>query len=348
MRINYITVEEALTQDKFQFVDVRSPKEFHEASIPGAINIPLLNDHERELIGTIYCQFSPEQARLAGINLVTPKIPQLISSISKIQEPNKIIFYCWRGGLRSQSMAKLCLENGLEILVLKGGYKAYRRQVNFYWNKPFLQKVVMLHGLSGVGKTCLLNQLAEMGITTVDLEGLANNRGSVFGQIHGGVQPSQKDFEAVFFNICSKLDNTELIVVECENKRIGDVHIPKNFDIAMKSGYKIHLYADLEARIKRIIEDYGYVEISVLKEKIILFTKRLGKKRVSQIVELLEQRQLAEVVRILLVEYYDPMYGYQSAYDKRYDLSVNCNDMDAAAKIIYRYIKQDIKQVKRG
>jgi tRNA 2-selenouridine synthase len=345
MRISYLTVDEALTQNTFQFVDVRSPKEFQEASIPGAINFPLLNDQERELIGAIYCKISPEEARQTGMNLVTPKIPNLISSIMKIRESKKIIFYCWRGGLRSQSMAKLCHENGIEIKVLKGGYKAYRRHVYTFWDQPFQQKMAVLHGLTGVGKTQLLGKLAKIGVTTIDLEGLVNNRGSVFGQIHGGVQPSQKDFEAFAYNICSKLDHDDIVVVECENKRIGVVHIPKYLYSAMTSGYKIHLYADLDIRIRRIIDDYGYVGLSLLKEKILLLGHYLGKKRVSQIIDLLEQRQLYEVTRILLVEYYDPLYGYASAYDKRYDLSVNCSNIDMAAKTIYEYIKQKKKEV---
>jgi len=348
MRIRYLTIDEALTQNTFQFVDVRSPKEFQEASIPGAINIPLLNNQERELIGTIYCKISPEEARQTGLNLVTPKIPNLIASISsiiKIHESKKIILYCWRGGLRSQSMAKLCYENGFEIKVLKGGYKAYRRHVHSFWDKPFQQKVAVLHGLTGVGKTQLLGKLAKIGAATIDLEGLVNNRGSVFGQVHGGVQPSQKNFEAFAYNICNKLDYDDIVLVECENKRIGVVHIPQYLYIAMISGYRIHLYADLDTRIKRIIDDYGYVDLSLLKEKIIFLSHYLGKKRVSQIIELLEQRQLYEVARILLVEYYDPLYGYSSAFDKQYDLSVNCSNIDMATNTIYEFIKQKKKEV---
>ncbi|MDW7675882.1 MAG: tRNA 2-selenouridine(34) synthase MnmH, partial [Bacillota bacterium] len=298
----------------------------------------------REYIGTTYCKVSPQAAKTKGLDIVTPKIPDLLEQVRNKSE-GEVVLFCWRGGLRSQSFANLCAENHIKVKVLQGGYKAYRRYINKFWSSPIKNRSAVLHGLTGVGKTEIIAKLACNKPGVIDIEGVANNRGSVFGQAHGGVQPSQKQFEALLFNKLAYLSTEQIILVECEGKRIGNLHLPVVLFDSMKKGYKIHLYASLEARIHRIIRDYGCFDFEVLKGKISLLTKYLGKKKIDSIQDLVNNNKLYEAVKILLVDYYDPLYGYSGTFDKNYDLSINCNNIDDAVEQISLFLRQKEREV---
>lgn len=338
MKCNFIDIKDVLDIGSFQLIDVRSPSEYHSEKIPGAVNIPILTDEERAIVGTIYCQVNPNVAVATGFQLAAPKMQQLLDEISKFQQ-KQVVLYCWRGGMRSQSLAKLCSKNNICVRVLMGGYKAYRKHVNQYWQKELKFKTAVLHGQSGVGKTRLLKELALLGVPILDLEGLARNRGSVFGVLNGIKQPSQKDFEADMFESCRKNKSSDIVVLECESRKIGNNHIPLNLYTAMEKGYQIHLYTDFSRRVENILEDYGNMDKEYLKSRVILLTKFIGKSKIELIIKSIEQNRMNDAVSILLRNYYDPLYGYAIKSDSSYDLSVDCNNLQNAAHRIWRFLQ---------
>jgi len=191
-----IKYRDTINQENYVFIDVRSPKEYKEATISGAINIPLFDDDEREKVGTVYKEKGPHKASQIGLEIVSPKIPVLMESINNsIEYQQKPIFFCWRGGMRSKTMATLYdLIYPREVYRLEGGYRAYREFILQKIEETRIEiPVFVLHGMTGVGKTLLLDKLKNKGIFTINLEGLAGHRGSIFGGI-GDVNPVTREF----------------------------------------------------------------------------------------------------------------------------------------------------------
>ncbi|MDD2497667.1 MAG: tRNA 2-selenouridine(34) synthase MnmH, partial [Desulfitobacteriaceae bacterium] len=179
--ITPLEIDQALSLSYPLFVDVRSEREFKVDHIPGAINVPLFNDEERALVGTVYKTQSPEQARYLGLKIVSPKLPDLVQLIQSQGEGREIVLYCWRGGMRSLSLATVLDLMNIHVYRLSGGYKSFRRWICSYFSQDSLPfQVVVVHGLTGTGKTNVLKKLAERGVPVLDLEGLAGHRGSVF------------------------------------------------------------------------------------------------------------------------------------------------------------------------
>ena len=347
LKCNFITVDEAERLNQPLFIDVRSPFEYQDSKIPKAENIPLLDDTERKIVGTIYRQENPHQAKQAGIEIVTPKIPNIVSRLSDLANQHQVLLYCWRGGMRSQSVAQLCSDNNIPVRVLKGGYKSYRRYVNRFWQSTFSASTAVLHGLSGVGKTKILDILASLGAKTINLEEIAANRGSVFGNRSDRSQPSQKDFDALLYETCKYFTKQDTVITECEGRRIGNVHVPKILYQAMSQGIKVHLYADLDIRVHNIVQDYGCLGKDVLIQKISLLTKFMGKKKVLYLNHQIERGNLKEVAYIMLTEYYDPLYGYKSSKDEKYLISLECNDPVKAAHEILDFLQLYSKEVRK-
>jgi tRNA 2-selenouridine synthase len=338
-----VPIEQLFNLEDVITVDVRSPSEYVDGTIPGSINIPLFDDTERTVIGTIYKQDCPQKATEKGYEIAASKLPDLYSRIKALADTYKnVVMFCWRGGLRSQSLVEYCNEREIECAYLLGGYKSYRRLVNsFFEDINNIPDMIVLVGLTGIGKTRLLSILSnQYKLPTIDLEELANNKGSVFGQIHGGIQPSQKNFDARLYEQITKL-NRKFAFIECESKRLGQLHLPDNVFIKMKKGLKIHLYASIDIRVSRIVEDYAHFPKENLINSLEHLKKRLGKNRVGELVEMVKMDKFDDVAYILLKEYYDPLYGYP---DKRsannYDLSVNCDDLNKAAHIVNDFIIQ--------
>ncbi len=324
---NLIGIEEALGLDNVLFVDLRSPGEYEEAHIPGALNLPLLEDDERTTVGTIYKQESPEKAVDTGFAIIAPKLPRLTQELKQLSNQKTLVLYCWRGGMRSKSLCQVLNILGIKHYRLIGGYKAFRRYVNDFFAKPFEKEIVVLHGLTGVGKTEILQNLINTGLPAINLEGLANNRGSVFGHIGMKKPPSQKQFEGMLFLACRKLQNFPRIAVECESRRIGSVFIPLSFFQAMQRGCKVLIYDSLENRISRLINTY-LDENNTLNEEqlaaaIANLRKRLGSSKVEQLLTLLKEKHYRDVVAILLRDYYDPLYKYPDHPSPDYALNLN-------------------------
>lgn len=340
-----ITIEKALQLERAVFIDLRSPKEYQEAHIPNAVNIPLFDNEERAIIGTIYKRTSPDLAVEKGLTLFAPKLPGIFSRIREISRENTVILYCWRGGMRSKSLSQLLNTLGIKSYRLENGFKSYRHHVIKYFENKFSKNVIVLHGLTGVGKTELLNNLKKKGLPAVDLEGLANNRGSVFGQVGLGKSPSQKQFEGLLYYECIKYAHYPNIMVECESRRIGRVIIPEMFFNAMQSGKNILVYDSLDNRIERLVGVYTNNHENrndkQLEEAIKSLKKRIGNKMVSILIQLLHNGDYKEITKYLLLEYYDPLYHYPDKPSDNYEINLNSSNKEETLRVLEKIIIKD-------
>ena len=332
-----ISIEDAEQLECPIYIDVRSPGEFAEGHISGAVNIPLLENEERALVGTVYAEQGPERAKEIGLSVVSPKLPELIDAIRKnAVDGRPVIVYCWRGGMRSKSMVVLLDLAGVKSYQLIGGYKSYRRRVlNRLQQYEFRPEILVLCGSTGSGKTLLLEALQRRGVPVIDLEGLANHRGSVFGQVGLGRQTTAQQFDVCLLAEMDRLQQEPVVIVECESKRIGNVYLPDSFFAAMKKGRRLLLSTSLEVRITRLIREYEAFSkeradeiISSLRS----LEKRIGKRQLKLLEELFAKQEMREFVRILLINYYDPLYGYEEISEtNQYYFAANGDDLERAA-----------------
>lgn len=341
---NIITAEEAFKLQNTIFIDVRSESEYAEDHLPSAINIPIFNDEERALVGKVYKEVNVEEAKILGLKIASPKLSHMYESILKYKDFN-IVVYCWRGGMRSKATHAIMTLLNLRTFRLEGGYKAYRRFVNSYFQENLPLEVTVIHGLTGVGKTELLNIVNKKNINVVDLEALAHNRGSVYGNVALPPQPTQKMFETKLFNELWQMQNEKYVIMECESKRIGRVTLPNSVFNAMKTGKHILLYDSIVNRIKRIIDEYATESQNHdVQEQLLISTKHLQNKLGNKTIEILQQQIKANclepVVEYLLTNYYDPLYKYPDHPSEDYDLSVDARSQIDAAQNIIDYIKE--------
>lgn len=337
-----ISIEKAMQIDDKVIIDVRSPGEYIAATVPGAINVPLLDNVERSLIGTLYKREGPEPARDLAMKIISPKLPVIVKSIKEASKGKPVLLFCWRGGERSLFIANILNLMKFKVYRVSGGFKAYRNQVRKYFEQETLPlKAIVLHGLTGVGKTEMLKALKEQGMPVLDLEGLSSHRGSVFGKIGMPPSPSQKMFEALIMRELKDFWRYGVFVVECESKRLGSLVVPGSLMRTMKNGYNILLYASIEDRVKRIKEIYASqfgVEQS-LQKAVGRLVKYIGKNKVKELNEYIQQGNIERAVRYLFVSYYDPLYGYPDAPDHEYDFSVSMGDTTKAASVLMDYIQ---------
>lgn len=340
-----ISIEQALNLSSCLFVDTRSPSEFEQGHIPGAVNVPLLEDEERAIVGTLYKKKGPEEAKQKGLEIVSGKLSDMVKDIaSKMSSmPSaSLVVYCWRGGMRSKSVLTILELMGITGKQLSGGYKSYRRYVqDRLLDFSLRPKMIVLCGSTGVGKTTLLQILAERGVPVIDLEMLANHRGSAFGQVGRGKPATAQNFDAIILQLLEQYNEEPYIIIECESKRVGNVYLPNNLYQAMQSGHKILTKAKIETRVQRLILEYTDVLIPhdpEILQSINSLTKKLGRKRVAQLTMDYETGNLAGFTKALLEEYYDPLYAYETASPDQFDLVVDAEDFNHAAEEIVKYI----------
>ncbi|KUK10367.1 MAG: tRNA 2-selenouridine synthase [Clostridia bacterium 41_269] len=339
-----VDLEEVLFKKGFKFIDVRSPKEYKTDTIPGSINIPLLDDMDREQVGKVYKEKGPHEAKVLGLKLVSGRLFDLVNKISSFSQSGlKPVVFCWRGGMRSHAVVTLVDLMGEEVYQLRGGYKAYRRYVNKFFEQYEVLplKFVVLYGLTGVGKTEVLRELKKLGENVIDLEKAANNRGSVFGDIGLGTQPSQKSFESYIFKSIMNGKEDKPYFVECESKRIGRLIVPSSVYKGMQRGRKILIYASMESRINRILKDYA-ADLSESRKKelsqaLLKLKNRLGSRKVQWLIDLVEKEKYEEVICYLLEKYYDPLYGYPSGPDSKYELCIKNENSKETAVVLRDY-----------
>ena len=251
------TIEYGEIQGNYILVDVRSPGEFEEATIKGAINIPLFDDEERKIIGTVYTRESVEKAKRIGLEVASKKLLHIYDEIKELNKQyDKIVLFCARGGMRSGVLGMLLSSLGVNTERINEGYKGYRKFV--IENLPQLNdkvKYIVLHGNTGVGKTEILKQLECDGFDVLDLEGFANHRGSLLGTVGLGKGTSQKEFESKIYHML-KGSKSSYVFIEAESKRIGNSIIPDFIFEKMKSGIHIFVDADIDFRTDLIIKEY--------------------------------------------------------------------------------------------
>lgn len=307
-----ISFSDILSLGDVVYIDTRSENEFDEGTIPGAVNFPLFDNQQRREIGIIYNEASPKDAYVRGLEIASQKLPYLYRQIEQIACDRPIVVFCWRGGMRSKALAAVLDLMHLPAFRLSGGYKAYRNSVTDYLTGNFPFHVVVVRGNTGVGKTCLLQRLKNEGYPVIDLEGLSNNRGSVFGHIGLGSQPSQKQFEALLYSECLRYQDFPYLVFECESKRIGRLILPNSMYNAMQEGTQVLLHDTLPNRIERLVQEYTHIP-NVLQEMTIALErlkKRIGKRSVEEFIVLLHDYNYQELTKRLILEYYDNLYGY--------------------------------------
>lgn len=334
-----VDVARALNELKdVPLVDLRSPGEYIAATIPGACNIPLLDNIERVLVGTAHKAAGPDKARELAMELIAPRLPDFVYSFKKIAPQKEVVIFCWRGGGRSHFAASILDAMGFKVHRILGGFKAYRRYVIEYLERDTLPlRAVVIHGLTGVGKTDALLALQSRGFPALDLEGLARHRGSVFGKIGQPPSPTQKMFEALIERELRRAEHYGIFFVECESRRLGKLTVPASVLNSMQRGYRILLYAPLPTRISRIARDYaagGTADLAPLQEAVSRLTKYLGKSKVAELNHMLDMGDLSNVIEFLLSHYYDPLYNYPDEPSDEYDLSVNTGDMEIAVQLI--------------
>lgn len=322
-------------------VDVRSPGEFKEASIKGAINIPLFDDEERKIIGTVYTRESIEKAKRIGLEVASKKLLHIYDEIKELlKQYDKIILFCARGGMRSGVLGMLLSSMGVNTERINEGYKGYRRFV--IENLPKVNEsaqYIVLHGNTGVGKTEILKQLECDGFDVLDLEGFANHRGSLLGTVGLGETTSQKQFESNIYHMLQERKSS-YVFIEAESKRIGNTTIPDFVFEKMKAGIHIFVHADIHFRTDLIIKEYTKWENC--NQEIIDCLKRLekyiGATNLDRYIQLVLNSEYEVVVSELMIKHYDPMYTHGSnKYD--YALKVEVEDIKTTTEEIKTWMK---------
>ena len=314
MAIKLLTPEEFLShQSLCPILDVRSPGEYNHAHIPGAYNLPLFNDEERVLVGTAYKQESRETAIKIGLDFFGPKMRSMVEQAEKWTDSGttpsekSIRIHCWRGGMRSGAVAWLLDLYGFKVYMLKGGYKAFRNWVLDQFNKSY--NLQILGGNTGSGKTYILHEMQKYGAQMIDLEGLAKHKGSAFGNIGMGDQPSQEMFENMLATLLNeKTVNNEVIWLEDESQRIGHVNVPAGLWQNMSRSTLYFIDIPFEERLDFLVKEYGSLEKERLVNAIIRIKKRLGGLETKNAVNYLIEDNIKESFRILL-KYYDKSYS---------------------------------------
>ncbi len=312
-----------------EVIDVRSPGEYAEDHIPGAINVPILNNEERAEVGTLHAQVSPFVARKVGAALVSRNISQHLEThfAPKDRDYHPLI-YCWRGGQRSKSIALVLAEIGWAVSVLTGGYKTYRHQVRAdLLVLPQQFRYWVLCGATGSGKTLLLQRLAAQGAQVLDLEHLAQHRGSLLGAV--GVQPSQKYFETLLRDQLVHLDPTLPVWVESESSKIGQVHLPKTLLAALNQSQAIEIQTPEVERVRWILQEYAHLvaQPEYLKALLKPLTPRLGHSQLKTWHTLIDQGSFEAFVKEILQHHYDPTYAHSLGQNFKPTVTIPMGDL---------------------
>ena len=312
--LTYISPAEI--DDRFtEVIDVRSPGEFAEDHLPGAINLPVLDDTERAEVGTLYKQVNPFVARKVGAAKIARNVATYLEGVLAEKPPNyRPLLYCWRGGQRSASMATILSEVGWPVNVVKGGYDGYRRFVREGLEETTREGHLdfrLIGGLTGSGKTVLLDALTEAGHQVLDLEGLANHRGSLLGRSYPvPVQPSQKAFESAVFDVLRNCESGRPVFVESESNKVGDLHVPPGLWGRMRTCPAIEIKVPQAARAKYLLEAYPHFveDPKHLVATLDPLRKNLGNALIDQWNALIAAGAWQEFVESSLENHYDPAY----------------------------------------
>lgn len=303
-----VNITEFLTlSETHPVLDVRTPSEFAQGHIIGAINFPLFTEEERKIVGTIYKQQGKQPAILKALEIVGPKLPDYIKEAIKLNKTETFLVHCWRGGMRSSSMAWFIETYGFKCITLKGGYKVYRRLVLESFREK--KNVIILGGKTGTGKTLILKELKNQGEQIINLESIAHHKGSSFGSLGEEPQSSQEQFENELSFQLSKIDKEKKCWMENESRKIGRNILPIGLWEQMQNANVVTVNLPIAERIKYLTNEYGKFS----KEELIAATKRIGKRlgglNTKNAIDALEQGDYKSAFAICLF-YYDKTYNY--------------------------------------
>jgi tRNA 2-selenouridine synthase len=324
--------------DEFVLVDVRSPSEYEEMSIPGSYNIPVFNDEERAEVGTLYKQVSKETATDRGLELFSAKLPAFIKQFKEL--PGKKVVYCWRGGMRSKAAATFLDLMGFETHRIKGGVRAYRRwvmkQLETLEMKP---KAFVLNGGTGTGKTEILHRLQSDRIPVLDIEGLANHRGSVFGGI--GLAPhNQKTFDSLLVREITRLEQHPFVIFEAESKRVGKVQLPPFLLNKKEQATHIFIELPIKERVAHLMKEYRLHEHhEEFTQAFRRIKRRIHSPVANTIEEELKNGNYEYILELLLEYYYDPRYIHTAGkYAEDQKIILKVNSIDEASEKVKRLL----------
>jgi tRNA 2-selenouridine synthase len=296
-------------------IDVRSPTEFAEDHVPGALSAPVLDDAERAEVGTRYKWESPFEARKVGAALIARNVARHIEKFKDKPKSWRPLVYCWRGGKRSAAMAHVMCEIGWNAETLEGGYKAYRRfVVSQLQALPAGLDFVVIHGPTGSGKSRLLGALERAGAQVLDLEALAAHRGSVLGNLPDCPQPAQKMFESLLLQQLSTLQPRKPVYVEGESKKIGELQVPEALMTRMRASPCVVLETDVATRVDLLLDEYRHfvADRATLDKQLDCLAALHGREEIAAWKSLAARGAWRDFVARLLIEHYDPAYGRSS------------------------------------
>lgn len=302
------SINEFLTlSGQYPILDVRTPAEFKQGHIVGAINLPLFTNEERVIVGTLYKKEGKQPAVLKGLEIVGPKLKEFVEEAIKLNKNNTFLVHCWRGGMRSSSMAWFLETYGFKCITLKGGYKSYRKHVLESFTEQ--KNIVVLGGKTGTGKTIILHELQKQDEQIIDLEKLAHHKGSSFGSLGEEEQPSQEQFENELSFQLSKINSPKKCWIENESRMIGKNIIPGGLWEQMKTAAVITIELPIEERLNYLVEEYGKFSRNELAEATERIGKRLGGQHVKRAIDAIGCGDYKTAFEICLV-YYDKTYNY--------------------------------------
>ncbi len=335
LRVPSITAAEVV-EGGFQVVDVRSPSEFADGHVPGAVNLPLLDDEQRSVVGIAYKEQGAARARVVAMEQVSPGLARYLGELTALahSQPRgrRLAIMCWRGGERSRNVVLLLALIGVHAVTVGGGYRAYRREVLLGlegWRPPV--PVVTLLGHTGAGKSALLRSLAGVASSLrgprpwpLDLEDLALHRGSLLGGLNQPGERCQKDFDALLWDELRR-PHGDYLVLEGEGRKIGRIILPGSVAAAIRSGMPVYVHASLEARAERIVAEYApegwdTADTERFRHSLELIAARLPRRTYLSLETAFDDGRFTDVVQGLLVEYYDPLYERSCVEGRRFIL----------------------------
>ena len=303
-----VEIEEFIARSKYlPVIDVRSPGEYDQGHIPDAINLPLFDNEKRTIVGTIYKNSGRDNAILKGLELAGPKLSVFVKKMVQIAPQKEILIHCWRGGMRSEQMAWLFDLAGFSTTVLTGGYKSYRRFIRERFSAE--TDCIVLGGMTGSGKTDILNQLSLIGEQILDLERIACHKGSVFGGLGQETQPTNEQFENNLYGVWQNFDFNKRIWMEDESRSIGTVTVPDPLFRKKCSSPMVTIEIPKETRIRRLVREYSGFDKGSLKEAVMKISEKMGGARTKQALEAIDKNDF-EFVADLVLSYYDKSYQH--------------------------------------